>query len=432
MIRRLAVSAVAGFVMTMAVFAVVEVNTQTSHAQEIVIVEGTRKKLKMKRNKLYLLRGGVFITKLLRAQPGTVIHGLPGSFIVVNQGAKMDLPGTVEQPIVFTSAAPQGTKRRGDWGGFIVNGRAPINVPGGTAQGEGNTGTYGGTNANDSSGLMRYVRVEYGGFAISPENELNCIAFQGVGAGTTIEFVQAAFGGDDGFEFFGGTVNAKNLVSTGASDDSFDWTFGWNGKVQFAVAQQRANEADRAIEADNNENDFNFAPRSSPRLMNFTLVGDPRTTGAQSGPGSTQGAELRRGTAGDLRNFIIINFKNVGLRISDQATFDQVTADTLQIRSVIFFNNGAGLPAPANFSGATANALGTKGVKIMEADPNLRDPQNLTAPDFRPNAGSPALLAANAEPPPAGDTFFTATNFVGAFDANNDWTLGWTNWVFGE
>ncbi|HEY7546599.1 MAG TPA: hypothetical protein VID27_17040, partial [Blastocatellia bacterium] len=239
------------------------------------------------------------------------------------------------------------------------------------------------------------------------------------------------FGGDDGFEFFGGTVNAKHLVSTGASDDSFDWTFGWSGKVQFVVAQQRANESDAGIEADNNENDFTFTPRSAPMLANFTLVGDPRTTGPESGPGSVRGVLLRRGTAGQLRNFIVMNFKNVGIEIRDQLTFDQLNGGTMTLRGMIFFNNGATLNPQVNFAGATQTSLAARGVKILEVDPLLRAPSSLTAPDFRPQAASPALLAANIEPG-FNDPFFETANYVGAFDANMDWTLGWTQWVFGN
>jgi hypothetical protein len=400
-----------------------------AQAQNTVVIEGTKKKLKLKKtNVAYLLRGGVFVTKKLLVKPGVKVFGLPGSFLVIDRGAQIDAQGTRDNPIVFTSAAPAGTKRRGDWGGLIFNGRAPINVPGGEASGEGDTGTYGGgdsPNPNDSSGIMRFVRVEYGGFAISPDNELNCIAFQGVGSGTTVEFVQAAFGGDDGFEFFGGTVNAKNIIAVGASDDSIDWTEGWTGKVQFLVVQQRADEADNGFESDNSGENHNLTPRSAPKIMNATLVGDPG-----QGPGSTRGMLLRVGTHGQFRNFIVTGFKNVGLEIRDAATFAGFDNGSLSLRGFIFFDNKSNNPNIA--LGATSDAVQANGVKIMEADPQLRDPFDSTAPDFRPNADSPALVAANVEPPFANDSFFAATSFIGAFDANEDWTLGWVNYVFGQ
>ncbi|HWP41906.1 MAG TPA: hypothetical protein VNO14_01635, partial [Blastocatellia bacterium] len=264
-----------------------------------------------------------------------------------------------------------------------------------------------------------------GGFAISPDNELNCIAFQGVGAGTTVEFVQAAFGGDDGFEFFGGTVNAKNIIAVGASDDSIDWTEGWTGKIQFLVVQQRADEADNGFECDNSAENHNLTPRSAPRIMNATLIGAPG-----EGPGSTRGILLRVGTHGQFRNFIVTGFKNVGLEIRDDATFAGFDNGSLSLRGFIFFNNRDNNPNIA--SGATLEAVQANGVKVLETDPMLIDPFNVIAPDFRPSEGSPALDAANVEPPFANDPFFVETNFIGAFDGNEDWTLGWVNYVFGQ
>jgi hypothetical protein len=407
--------------------------SETAEAQsDVIILEGniTGKK-KLKRKKRYLLRGGVFIKKRLIIQDGTQIFGENGSFLVIDQGAKIDAQGTRERPIIFTSAQPEGQRRRGDWGGLIFNGKAPINVPGGVAEGEGDTGEYGGgtsPDAADSSGVMRFVRVEYGGFAISPDNELNCIAFQGVGNGTEVDFVTAAWGGDDGFEFFGGTVNAKHIVAVGASDDSIDWTEGWTGKVQFAVVQQRGDEADNGMECDNSAENHNLTPRSSPRMANVTLVGAPDPA---TGPGSTRGILLRVGTHGQFRNFIVLGFKNVGLEIRDAATFAGFTAGTLDIRGFIFFNNRNNNPNVA--AGQTTEALSASGSKIQQSvDPQLRDPFNTTSPDFRPLAGSPALNAANVEANFANDSFFVNAPYIGAFDANDDWTLGWVNWVFGR
>ena len=407
--------------------------SETAEAQsDVIILEGniTGKK-KLKRKKRYLLRGGVFIKKRLIIQDGTQIFGENGSFLVIDQGAKINAQGTRERPIIFTSAQPEGQRRRGDWGGLIFNGNASINVPGGVAEGEGDTGEYGGgtsPNAADSSGVMRFVRVEYGGFSISPDNELNCIAFQGVGNGTEIDFVTAAWGGDDGFEFFGGTVNAKHLVAVGASDDSIDWTEGWTGKVQFAVVQQRGDEADNGMECDNSAENHNLTPRSSPRMANVTLVGAPDPA---TGPGSTRGILLRVGTHGQFRNFIVMGFKNVGLEVRDAATFAGFTAGTLEVRGFIFFNNRNNNPNVA--AGQTTEALSASGVKIQQSvDPQLRDPFDTVTPDFRPLAGSPVLNAANVEANFAGDSFFVNAPYVGAFDANDDWTLGWVNWVFGR
>ena len=409
-------------------FAAVAIFNSSAKAATIVL-EGTitKKKTKLKAQNTYVLVGAVVITRRLIIKPGTTIFGTEGSFLVIDRGATIIAEGTPDAPIVFTSINDPGRRARGDWGGLILNGRAPVNIPGGEGIGEGGTGTYGGTDPADSSGLMKYVRVEYGGFALSPDNELNCLAFQGVGSGTEIDFVQAFGGGDDAFEWFGGTANGKHLVAAGEDDDGLDWTFGWTGKVQFAVVQKRPDLADTGIEADSNEFGHDNLPRSSPRMANITLVGAP-----QPGPGSRQGMILRRGTAGDLRNFIVTGFKNLGIEVRDSATFTQLDNGNLKLSGFIFFNNGNGLATPANFNGNTAAMLAAKGTNVVQLDPQLRDPFNVIMPDFRPQAGSPALDPANIAAGFANDAFFVTANYIGAFDANTDWTLGWTKWAFGQ
>lgn len=416
----MAVLAFAGLVMT---------RTDEAKAQggNVVVLTGDiTRNMKLKRKKTYLLQGGVFVRSgaKLKIQAGTTIFGDTGSFLVIDKGAKIIAKGKADKPIVFTSAQPANQRQRGDWGGLIFNGNAPINVPGGVAEGEGGTGQYGGNDPSDDQGILQYVRVEYGGFPISPDNELNCIAFQAVGNGTTVDYVEALNGGDDAFEFFGGTCNAKHLVLVGALDDSFDWTFGFTGKVQFLVVQQSADGAgvaDRGIEADNNETDFNFTPRSKPMIANATFVGDPDPTFS----GSTQGMELRRGTGALLRNCIVTGFKNVGVRITDQATYDQFNNGNLELEGFILFNNKAG----ENLSGSTLEALQGKGLTVQkildQVDPQLASPFNKTNPNFRPAAGSPALDPENVAPK-FNDPFFEDAPYVGAFDGTNDWTAGWT------
>jgi hypothetical protein len=427
MFRKLTVLAVAT-VLTLAGMAALG-SSASAQGNVIVISGDITRNMTLKRKKTYLLQGGVFVRSgaKLTIKAGTTINCDTGSFLVVDKGAKIIAKGTAERPIVFTSAQPASQRRRGDWGGIIFNGNAPINVTGGVAEGEGGTGAYGGNDPDDNQGTMRYVRVEWAGFPISPDNELNGFAFQGAGSGGTFEFLEALNGGDDGFEWFGGTANARNIVSVGSLDDSIDWTFGWTGKVQFAVVQQRADGAgvaDRGIEADNNETDFGLTPRSSPQLANFTLVGDTDPEFA----GSTLGLELRRGTAGELRNFIVMNFKNVGLRISDQATYDQFGDGSLDLQGFIFFNNREG----ENFSGTTADALVGKGLAELrildDVDPQLANPTSTSSPDFRPAAGSPALDPANVAPA-FNDPFFTAAPYVGAFDATTNWLSGWTSFA---
>lgn len=385
----------------------------------------------------YLLRGAVFVNDgvTLTIEAGTRIYGdsaTNGTLIVARGGVLMAM-GTAEAPIVMTSDQPDGERARGDWGGLIINGNAPLNIPGG--EGEGDTGSYGGDNPADSSGVLNYVRVEFAGTEFSPDNELNGIAFQGVGNGTEVDFVQVHYNKDDGVEFFGGTVDARHLVVTGIADDSFDWTEGWTGRGQFWVAQQRGDDADNGIEADNNAENNDLRPRSAPTLYNVTLIGDP---GTEAGDESDIGMLLREGTAGHYANFIVVGFKDEGLRLDHVATYQQVVQGDLVVRNSIFHDNvkgsfgdggnkGEGDPSVTELV-ARANAAGAG---IMEVDPMLEHPyyhpdQGDGIDEFGvcPREGSPALTGGAV--PPA-DGFFDPVTYIGACDEGGDWFASWIN-----
>lgn len=218
-------------------------------------------------------------------------------YILIKQGARINAIGTSEKPIVMTSEKEE----PGAWGGIHICGYAHTNAEGGKGSSEIGGAEYGGDNDADNSGTLRYVRVEYTGYAFDEEHEANGITFYGVGNGTTIEYCEAYKGSDDGFEFFGGSVNVKGLVAVNCSDDSFDWTEGWNGHGTDLVAYQE-NEAtlgydcDCLIEADNNENNHSATPISHPVLKNIILVGNG---------GSKQGVRLRRGTQVSITDAII-------------------------------------------------------------------------------------------------------------------------------
>jgi hypothetical protein len=378
----------------------------------------------------YVLRGAVFVPEgaTLNIQPGTRIIGESGSVgtLIVSRGGRLNAIGTREQPIVFTSDQPVGQRGRGDWGGIIVNGRAPINFESGEASGEGDTGAYGGNNPNDNSGTIRYVRVEFAGVEFSPDNELNGIAFQGVGRGTQVDHIQVHMNRDDALEWFGGTVDIKYAVASNAADDSFDWTFGWSGRAQFVAIHQRGDDADNGIEADNNEFNNNVTPRSNPQIYNITLCGDPdRNEGGES----PRAANLRRGTAFTIRNFLITGFKTVGFQIetTNTATTAQVDNGTSQMGA------GAAWGMPTNMhasvmtyvnNGRFPNVrVGTDG----GLSPNCFRHEN---PDFRPT--SVATLAGGQLAPiqPPNDGFFDPVTFIGAVPPApaDDWTQGWTSY----
>ena len=249
--------------------------------------------------KTYTLSGGIHVKNgaTLKIPAGVTIiakHDDVVDYILIEQGAKIDAQGTASNPIVMTSEK----KEPGAWGGIHICGYAHTNAEGGTGSSEIGGAPYGGNNDADNSGTLRYVRVEYTGFAFDEEHEANGITFYGVGNGTTVEYCQAYMGSDDGFEWFGGSVNVKYLVSTDCSDDSFDWTEGWNGKGTDLVAYQEAKatlgyDCDCLIEADNNENDNAATPVSHPVLKNLILAGNGERK---------QGIRLRRGTQADIDN----------------------------------------------------------------------------------------------------------------------------------
>lgn len=246
-----------------------------------------------KLNGEYIVKAGA----TLKIEPGVTIEAVDDNvvdFILIEQGAKIDAQGTADQPIVMTSEL----KKDGAWGGLHLCGRAHTNLPGGTGSSEIGGATYGGNVENDNSGTLRYIRLEYTGYAFDEEHEANGISFYGVGNGTTVDHCEAYKGSDDGFEFFGGSVNISNMVVVSCSDDSFDWTEGWNGTATNLVAYQEPKatlgyDCDCLIEADNYEKDYNATPVSHPKLSNLILVGN-----GESG----QGVRLRRGTMADIDN----------------------------------------------------------------------------------------------------------------------------------
>jgi hypothetical protein len=389
----------------------------------------------------YVLRGAVFVEDggTLNIQAGTRIIGEAGSVgtLIIKRGGRINAQGTRTAPIVFTSDQPVGSRSRGDWGGIIINGRAPVNIEGGVGVGEADTGVYGGDQPNDNSGVMRYVRVEFAGVEFSPDNELNGIAFQGVGRGGTFEFLQVHMNRDDAFEWFGGTADVKYLVASNAADDSFDWTFGWSGKAQFVAIHQRGDDADNGIEADNNEFNNNLLPRSNPQIYNITLCGDPDTA---EGGESVRAANLRRGTAFTIRNFLVTGFKNTGFQIetSNTATTGQVDNGTTQLGAGVAWNvrnattgvNGAAMHSSVTtyitsgrFPNVRTSATDTE-VGLSTAGCAVHD-----NPNFQPT-GVATLAGGQIAPiQPPNDGFFEAVTFIGAVPPApaDNWMTGWTS-----
>lgn len=375
----------------------------------------------------------------LTIEPGVTIQGGQGSVLVITRGAKIMAVGTKEQPITLTTDQPDGQKTGGYWGGLLVLGNAPINVnvnstpPSTEATFEAFTnaipeGKFGGTDAADNSGKLKYVRIQFAGFNFVADREFNNLTLAGVGSGTEIDYVQVHGGSDDGVEFFGGTVNVKHVVSSQNGDDGFDTDNGWQGKGQFIVVQnvapQGATEASNGYESDNHATaaSYETAPRTKPTLYNVTMIGNHDYTG-----GSSFATVLRRGTGGNYFNHIIMDFPR-GLEFRDVATKNSLDQGNLFFKSSIVFNNAASgnnwEPPQASGDIDEASYMTNAAWNNRFVDPGLPAARNsLTAPDWKPTAGAAALTGGAT--PPSDGFFDTSATFVGAIGAD-DWTQGWT------
>ena len=248
-------------------------------------------------------------------------------YILVKQGGKINAVGTPDKPIVMTSEKEE----PGAWGGIHICGRAHTNAEGGKGSSEIGGTVYGGNDDADNSGTLQYIRLEYTGFAFDEEHEANGISFYGVGNGTIVDHCQAYKGSDDGFEFFGGSVNVSNLVSVSCSDDSFDWTEGWNGTATNLVAYQEAEETlgydcDCLIEADNNENNYAATPVAHPVLKNLILVGNNSAAG-------NRGIRLRRGTQVEIDGAKVCGKKNA-VTLESEETENALLAGTSKLANM--------------------------------------------------------------------------------------------------
>ena len=283
-------------------------------------------------NHVYKLTGKLEILDhaTLTIPAGTRIEGTGGTsaYIAIGQNAQIFVNGTATNPVVMTSGSNNPTPA--DWGGLVICGNAPINRAG-TAMSEVGDLPYGGNVANDNSGSIKYLRIEYSGANFTAEKEFNGLSMFGVGSGTTIQYVQVYHGSDDGFEWFGGTVNTSYLVSTGNEDDQFDWTEGWNGNNSNWYAKQGFGKGNRGIEADGNGSDNAATPYSSPTITGLTLVGIPES-------GEPQGMKLREGTQGHISNVVLANWAT-GIDIQHDITLDWIP-ENLFIDGVKFVNVG--------------------------------------------------------------------------------------------
>jgi PKD repeat protein len=427
-------------------------------AQSQIIVSGSldiNGKTTWTNNNIYILQGFVRVTAndTLHIQPGTIIKGdfvSKGSLIVERDGFLI-AQGTEMQPIVFTSQKPAGQRSYGDWGGLIICGRGavnqPANVANGTAQGEamveGGVGSiYGGganPDNNDNSGIIEYVRIEFGGIPFQPNSEINGITMCGVGAGTTINHVQVSYCGDDAFEWFGGNVNAKNLVSYRNWDDDFDTDFGYQGSVQYGLVVRDPAIADQSgsngLEADNDATGSTNGPVSQPKFSNMTVVG-PLAFNATFNSNYKRALHLRRNTQCSAFNSVFVGYP-VGLMIEANSTQGNAINGLLKFKNNVIAqcndsllaNTTSGLSAATNnvngsfnitsFFNSNSNQLSAMTTDLMFNNVDLN------SPNFALNGGSPLNQGADFSDAYLSNGFFENVNFRGAFGTDN-WASCWT------
>ena len=409
------------------------------------------------RTNTYLLDTKIYVTNgaTLTIEPGTVIKGRPkanpvdATALVIARGAKINAQGTATNPIIFTAESDllNGNltqSERGLWGGVVILGRSRLN----TASGQGNVegiptteplGTYGGTDDDDNSGVFRYVQIRHSGAIVAANVELNGLTMGGVGRGTTIEYVDVYAGNDDGYEWFGGTVNTKYLISSYNDDDNFDWDEGFRGKGQFWFAVGASDKGNQAMEMDGGTSPEDGQPYALPELYNITLIG----SGATSTNTASNGLIFRDNTGGKVYNMILHDYRNYAVRIETESAQSQdsakrLAAGDLVLANSIFGSFGAGttntqmFTAPNATSGGAAPATnytvehltGAAQANRINTDPLLTGISRTRNKglDPRPAAGSPALSGART--PPA-DGFFNVTNYIGAFSTSN-WAKGWS------
>jgi hypothetical protein len=415
---------------------------------------------------VYTLSGFIKVTNgaTLTIQPGTVIQGdfnTVGSSLFILRGARIDAQGTATQPIVFTSSRPVGQRQAGDWGGLIIVGNgiinrgAPVNLEG-TGTGANNPAVnYAGGNSNtDNSGTLRYVRIEFAGYATAADQELNTLTLAAVGSGTTIEYVEALNGLDDSFEMFGGAVDMKYLVSYEAGDDHFDMSEGYVGRIQYAIAFQsrqiipRPAAGNVASDPEGIENDGcnganctngqNSTPLTVPMVANFTLVGPP--TGVFTATSGAMGMMLRRGTGGYYVNGVVARWERAALSLRDQPTLDLITTGELQLKNIYLAGNGTTFQPAA---GATVQ--GTVDVTANAIEVGAATPASLftllplnptveSQLDWSPAAASPIATGGMATLTGAlgtkAGTFITGTSYRGAAQpGGTKWWTGWTRYA---
>jgi len=399
---------------------------------------------------LYVLTGQYLVDSLrsLTIQPGTVVHGDTAAALVIARGGQIFANGEPCNPIVFTSMKPAGQRNRGDWGGIILLGAAPVNKVSPLIEGGIIKGTYGGSNAQDNSGVFKYVRIEYCGYRYQLNNEINGLTMGGVGAGTEIHHVQVSYSFDDSYEWFGGTVNPHHLVAFGGTDDEFDTDFGFSGQAQFCFGLRDLNYWDptgesNGFESDNDASSTSTAtPYTTAVFSNVTMVGPERTDALVGtvpiGNSFQYSSVQRRSTKFSYFNSVLTGYP-WGLSVRDATTQNWANTGELQVRNVSITaslrpGTSTSVHDEVRWAGVTTwfNTAGWNNIGSAQRNPSavgLTDMSNLNAPNPVPAPGSELIGSADFSSPKLAG--LQVVTYRGAFDPNvpmsQQWTACWTN-----
>jgi len=433
-------------------------STTTPPSSENTILEGRiTQNLTLKAQFTYKLRGLVYVTNgaILTIEPGTKIVGELNrqGGLVITRSSKIIADGTADKPIVFTSEAA--TPARGDWSGIVILGNAPTNssfngvqgvgeIEGGVNNSDG-LGLYGTPttqqqNPVDNSGIIRYVRIEYAGYAFLPDKEINSLTMGGVGSGTIIDYVQVSYANDDAFEWFGGTVNCNHLISYRTLDDDFDTDAGYSGRVQFGIVLRDSAQADisktESFESDNDANGSSLTPQTKAKFSNITSIG-PRPASTSIGNSNyLAGAQIRRNSSISIFNSIIMGWP-IGLLIdaSKGVPTDLNIPVNLLVQNTII----AGCNIPVKYSASATAPTGANDASILAwfntaaygntisttSGDILNAPFNYTSPDFTSGTNSVALTGASFTN--TGSSFSTVS-YRGAVGSGDTWWKVWTKY----
>ena len=412
----------------------------------------------LKSGNTYKLRGIVYVVDgaKLTIEPGVIIQGEKSSrgTLVITRGTQILANGTIDKPIVFTSDAA--TPAMGDWGGIVILGRAKTNasyngtaglgeIEGGVNNSEG-LGLYGGADDNDNSGILKYVRIEYPGYAFLPDKELNGLTMGGVGKGTLIDYVQVSNAADDSYEWFGGSVDCKHLIAYKGLDDDWDMDNGFSGRVQFGISIRDSSIADisnsNGFEIDNDAGGSSLLPQTNAVFSNMTVIG-PRATLTNIGNSNFRRAmHTRRNSAVSIFNSIIMGWPigwnlDAGLGTPTDLNYSGATPKAFVANTILAGNNtqftytaSAGAPTgwtTTDLQNYFNRAGGGNNVLTNAADVMLNAAfKHDGSADWNPTAGSPALSGAEFSNAKVSNSFFTSTTYRGACASGDTWWKTWT------